>query len=266
MDGQVGGTGRCLFRSRDGHPQHARAYTAAVDESQADDVFAQSIISHGKDQNRSNDAISLLRGPDALSVLIGAFAAVAAQAFFAARCWRVRPISHCRKTNCKLTFWELVSRTGPPESRPNPLPPLDRRARPRKRRQCLWHHNRRACVSLHLPPPFAQQALDAVINHGATDATRGASPDAYENLYNLALAWLFCGAAADISISCVLLVVLRNFSRRRTDSCFPRSAVLITRLWQKKRAANAGAANAGRPGADGGLGGVSRLFLAQSLA
>ncbi|BGO92967.1 hypothetical protein NBRC10512v2_005253 [Rhodotorula toruloides] len=161
-----------------------------------------SIISHGKDQNRSNDAISLLRGPDALSVLIGAFAAVAAQAFFAARCWRVLP----KAARIPFLLWTAV------------------------------------LVLASAGSAFGITIVE-LINHGATDATRGASPDAYENLYNLALAWLFCGAAADISIS----------------------AVLITRLWQKKRAANAGAANAGRPGADGGLGGFMRVTFEAAL-
>ncbi|BGP21758.1 hypothetical protein JCM10295v2_000633 [Rhodotorula toruloides] len=77
-------------------------------------------------------AISLLRGTDALSVLVGAFAAVAAQGVFALPCRRIpRIVQPCR-----------------------------------------------------------------MINHGATDSTRGASPDAYTNVDNLALALVY-GAAAE---------------------------------------------------------------------
>lgn len=50
-----------------------------------------SIIEHGKDQNRTNDAISLLRGADSVAPLLGGISAVCAQAFFASRCFSLLP-------------------------------------------------------------------------------------------------------------------------------------------------------------------------------
>ena len=54
---------------------------------------SQSLVDHGKDQDRTNNAISLLIGPDALSVTLGTVVAVAVQSFFATRCVRVRPFA-----------------------------------------------------------------------------------------------------------------------------------------------------------------------------
>ncbi|GAA6000465.1 DUF6534 domain-containing protein [Rhodotorula paludigena] len=133
-----------------------------------------SIIDHGKEQNRSNYAISLLKGPDALSVTFGTVTAVAVQTFFALRCLRVLP----KPWRIPFAIW-------------------------------TW-----ALILASFGTALGITIVE-FINHGRTDATRGASPDAYDNLYRLALVWLFCGAAADISIS----------------------TVLIGRLWFKKRSA-----------------------------
>ncbi|GAA5926859.1 hypothetical protein JCM3775_007061 [Rhodotorula graminis] len=133
-----------------------------------------SLVDHGKDQDRTNSAISLLRGPDALSVTLGTVVAVAVQSFFATRCVRILPL----KWRLPFIVW-------------------------------TW-----GLIIASFGGAVGITAIE-FINKGATDVTRGASPDAYSNLFDLALAWLFCGMAADVSIS----------------------TVLVARLWTKARAA-----------------------------
>ena len=171
---------------------------------------SQSLVDHGKDQDRTNDAISLLIGPDALSVTLGTVVAAAVQSFFATRCVRVRPFSSsphsltladapppCRSYR---TDGGCPSSSGPgaSSSRRSAAQSASRRSSVRRARASPPLSLSRSSLTLCLPTL-------AVINKGATDVTRGASPDAYKNLFDLALAWLFCGMAADVSISCVLL-------------------------------------------------------------
>ncbi|SCZ90588.1 BZ3500_MvSof-1268-A1-R1_Chr1-3g02083 [Microbotryum saponariae] len=52
---------------------------------------AASIVRHGKNQDRTNYAISLLEAPDALALLSGGLCAVAAQTFFSVRVYRLLP-------------------------------------------------------------------------------------------------------------------------------------------------------------------------------
>ncbi|GAA5890241.1 hypothetical protein JCM8208_002748 [Rhodotorula glutinis] len=163
-----------------------------------------SLVDHGKDQNRTNNAISLLIGPDALSVTLGTVVAVAVQSFFATRCVRILP--HRWRLPFIIWTWGLI-----------------------------------------IASFGGAVGITAVefINKGATDVTRGASPDAYDNLFDLALAWLFCGMAADVSIS----------------------AVLVARLWIKARAARTEDGDPDLfPPLKGSIWGFMRLALEAALA
>ncbi|KAI5477731.1 hypothetical protein MNV49_006014, partial [Pseudohyphozyma bogoriensis] len=51
------------------------------------------------------------------------------------------------------------------------------------------------------------------VNHGNTDVTRGASPQAYGQLYDLAMVWLWCNAGGDMIISCLLILRLWQTSK-----------------------------------------------------
>ncbi|GAA5842398.1 hypothetical protein JCM9279_005371 [Rhodotorula babjevae] len=163
-----------------------------------------SLIDHGKDQDRTNNAISRLIGPDALSVALGTVVAVAVQSFFATRCVRILP--HRWRLPFIIWTWGLI-----------------------------------------IASFGGAIGITTVefINKGATDVTRGASPDAYSNLFDLALAWLFCGMAADISIS----------------------TVLIARLWTKARAARTENGDPDLfPPLKGSVWGFMRLALEAALA
>lgn len=82
----------------DAAPVRLAVVAAVVFEAATAVANLLSIIDHGKDQNRTNLAISRLVGTDAIAPLLGAIPAVAAQAFFASRCYQVLP------TRARLPF------------------------------------------------------------------------------------------------------------------------------------------------------------------
>ncbi|SGY33655.1 BQ5605_C002g01521 [Microbotryum silenes-dioicae] len=129
---------------------------------------AASIVRRGKNQDRSNYAISLLEAPDALALLSGGLCAVAAQTFFSVRAYRLLPSRRYRYPFAFLAGGLIAVSFG-------------------------------GAVGI---------TTVELMNHGSTDETRGARPGTYELLFTLAEVWLWASVAVDGLLSTMLIVRL----------------------------------------------------------
>ncbi|SCV68573.1 BQ2448_694 [Microbotryum intermedium] len=141
-----------------------------------------SIVRHGKDQNRTNAAISLLEAPDALALLTGALCAAAAQIYFSVRVYRLLPSRLYRYPFGFIAAGLIAAAFG----------------------------------------SSAGTTVVELINHGSTDESRGARPGTFELLFTLAEVWLWASVAVDGLISVMLIVRLgvnrKEIDQRRSKT------------------------------------------------
>ncbi|KAM0749092.1 hypothetical protein T439DRAFT_327590 [Meredithblackwellia eburnea MCA 4105] len=152
-----------------------------------------SIIQHGKSQMRDNDTISLVFSADAIGPTLGGVVAVAAQSFFASRCYALLPSRY------RVVFLCVIG-------------PL---------------------ILAGFAGALGTTVIEYV-NHGATDVTRGAAPDAYMLLYSFAMVWLWSNMVGDVLISTLLMFRLWQSRQKVAVDDLPgsgsRADVLINSL------------------------------------